>query len=334
MKKRTICACCVLLLLLSLFPVRTAQAREPVSLTSQAAVVIDYESGEILYSQNMDIPLIAASLTKLMTAYILFEEIAAGNLTEETLISVSPHVVHISTEIDHRAPFSEGASYTVDTFFKLIFLPSSNAATIAVAEYISGTEEAFVTRMNETAQRLDMNAQYETAHGLWGDNLKSAYCVAILTKNLIQTHPAVLAYSSLESFRFYDTEYSNINRLIFDSEEIDGFKTGATATAGYCLATTAYRGGQRIIAVTMNAPSRDDAFADSQALLDYGFAVLEYHNAAITPDDTPPDEPAQVTEVFHLHVWIVAAIIGIIAVVIGIGIFVVVRSVFRKGEEQ
>lgn len=336
MKKQVICVLGVLLLLLSLLPAGTVHATESplTALSSQAVVVIDYETGEVLYDENMDIPLLAASLTKIMTAYILFEEIAAGNLTMDTLIPVSNHAVHISRAIDHRAPFSAGASYTADTFLKLIFLPSSNAATVAVAEYIAGTEETFIERMNETAEHLGMNAQYESVHGLWGDNRKTAHCVALLTRHFIRSHPDVLQYSSLESVEFYDREYLNINRLIFDYAEIDGFKTGATEAAGYCLATTAERNGQRIIVVTMNAPSRDAAFDDSLALLDYGFAVLDdrYMEADTdTPEDVPQDvEPSAVKP--SLHVGIVAGAIGVIVVVTGISFLAVIVSVFRKNE--
>ena len=311
----------------------TAHAAEPIYLASQAAVVIDYETGAVLFNQNMDTLLVPASLTKIMTAYILYEEIVAGNLTKDSLIPITPHAQHISTEIDHRAPFSEDAAYTVDTLLKLIFLPSSNAGSIAVAEHISGSQEAFAQRMNETADRLGMDAQYETAHGLWGDNLKTAYCVAILTRNLIQNHPDVLAYSSLESVRFYDTEYFNINRLIFDYEEIDGFKTGATAAAGYCLVTTALRDGRRIIVVTMNAPSRDAAFADSLTLLDYGFAALENRDVAVeaeAPDVTPPYDPAEAREeAVRPYIGILVGALVVICIVAG-----VFKISLRKGRNR
>jgi len=323
MKRKAICIACLLLLFMFLNPISIAQE----SPLSEATVVIDFDTGDILYNRNMDTRLVPASLTKIMTAYILYEEIAAGNLTKESLIPVSPNALYMSTAIDHRAPFSEGASYTVHTFLQLIFLPSSNSGTVAIAEYISGTQEAFAERMNETAARLGMNAQYETAHGLWGDNQKTAHCVAILIRHFIQSHPDVLRYSSLESFLFYDTEYFNINRLIFDSAEIDGFKTGATVAAGYCLATTAIRDGRRIIAVTMNASSRDAAFADSEALLEYGFAELEYRTALSVeiPENISVEEvKEEASSTPHPGIWI--GVFGLI----GISIFIVICLVYKK----
>jgi len=328
MKKRAIAALCILLLLLSLQPGALACAPENfVYLNSRAAIVIDYETGAVLFRRNMDMELDPASLTKIMTAYILFEEIAAGNLTMDTLIPVSEHAVHISTTIDHRAPFSEGAAYSVDTFFKLIFLPSSNAATIAVAEYISGSQEAFTERMNATAERLGMDARYGTAHGLWDSNRKTVLCAAILTRSILREFPEVLQYSSLESFLFYDTEYFNINRLLFDNEEIDGFKTGATATAGYCLVTTAERDGQRIIVVTLNAPTRADAFADSEDLLAYGFAALEDRDpddllADALAGDLPPEnvETYPCTQDGTEMMIVILAVIGV--VILGSALFV------------
>jgi len=331
MKRRTIC---LLLLLLFLIPIHAVSATEQTVPLSEAAIVIDYETGEILYSRNIDTQLVPASLTKIMTAYIIYEEIAAGNLTKDSLIPISPNAFYMNTVIDNRAPFSEGASYTVHTFLQLLFLPSSNSGTLAIAEYISGTQEAFAERMNETAAHLGMNAQYETPHGLWGDNQKTAHCVAILIRHFIRSHPDVLQYSSLESFLFYDTAYFNINRLIFDSQEIDGFKTGATVAAGYCLATTAVRDGQRIIIVTMNAPSRDAAFEDSQTLLAYGFAELESRNhTAISlevPDDIPEEAVEEDAIVSPLHLGIVIGILAVVVVILGIGIFIVISSVLKK----
>jgi len=331
MKKQASYILCILLLF-SLIPIPTAHATVPLS---ESAVVIDFDTGEVLYNRNMNARLTPASLTKIMTAYILYEEIAAGNLTKDSLIPISPNAFYMNTVIDNRAPFSEGASYTVNTFLQLIFLPSSNSGTVAIAEYLSGTQEAFAERMNETAARLGLNAQYETAHGLWGNNEKTAHCVAVLIRHLIRNHPDVLQYSSLESFLFYDTEYFNINRLIFDSEEIDGFKTGATVAAGYCLATTAIRDGRRIIVVTMNASSRDAAFVDSQVLLEHGFAELEYRNMAVNldlPDDIAAEEPEElVTSTLHPGIWIGA--LGGIVIAAGICIFAVISSIFKKRKD-
>ena len=325
----------VLCILLCLMPIGRAEAVEDIF--SEAAIVIEFETGDILYAREIDRPLFAASLTKIMTAYILFEEIAAGNLTLETQIPVSEHVVHISRAIDHRGPFSDGASYTADTLLKLLFLPSSNAASIAVAEHISGTEEVFTRRMEETAVRLGMTAQYQTAHGLWGENIKTAHCIAELTRHFIRTHPEILAYSSMESFRFYETEYSNINALIFEREEIDGFKTGATAAAGYCLVTTGVRDGQRVIVVTMNAPDRSDAFADSQRLLEHGFAVLEHRTVSaydppaenipppppvIAEEEDAEEEEEQAGAGFDMPVWMIAGILAVLVTGAAVIVFV------------
>jgi len=277
--KKTIPLLCALLLCVSLFTVATPSAQAAPVITAQAAVVLDFETGEILFERNMHVSRPPASMTKIMTAYIVFEEIAAGNLTLDTYIPISHHASHFARDAwPGHLILTAGHYYSVETLLRLIMLPSHNGACIALAEYISGSEEAFVVRMNQAAERLGMDAVYENSHGLWG-NSKSAYATAILLRDFITNHPDILRISSMRSFTFKGATVNNTNRILSETH-IDGFKTGTTAAAGPCLASTAYRDGQRVIVVTMASSNNDNRFLDSQRLLNFGLEEAARRAAA------------------------------------------------------
>ncbi|MCL2588560.1 MAG: stalk domain-containing protein [Oscillospiraceae bacterium] len=259
---------CALLIIACIFTIVPATA-SAVNITAQAAVVLDFETGEVLFERDPHTRRPPASMTKIMTAYIVYEEIAAGRLTLDTMIPISHHASHFARDAwPGHLILASGGHYSVETLLRLIMLPSHNGACVALAEYISGSEAAFVERMNAEAERLGMNAIYENSHGLWA-NSKSAYATAILLRDFITNHPDILRISGMRSFTFKGATVNNTNRILSEPH-IDGFKTGTTAAAGPCLASTAYRNGQRVVVVTMNSSNNDNRFNDSLRLLDFG----------------------------------------------------------------
>ena len=270
-----------LALLTGLLPAASAasQPAEPV-VAADSAIVIDYDTGETLYAKDADTMRVPASMTKVMTAYIIFEELEAGSLTLDTMVPISDFAADISrnqARYPTAVPLPYGGSLTVDTLLKLILIPSASASCVAMAEYISGTEAAFVQRMNATAQRLGMTAQYENCHGAHVHYL-TARSQATLVREFIRRFPQILDYTSMISVTFNGETLANTNQLLpgaaFAYEGADGFKTGTINAAGYCLSATAVRDGRRVISVVMHSDNNTTRHTDSIALLDYGFAKL------------------------------------------------------------
>ena len=271
---------CLILLISVLLPGK-AQAAQVPSITAYSAIVMDYNTGEVLYEKDADTMRVPASMTKVMTAYIIFEELESGRLTLDTLVPVSARNAAISrnqSSYPTAVPLTAGSSVSVETLLELILLPSASASCIVMAEYIAGSEAAFVQRMNETAARLGMTAQYENCHGAHVHYI-TARSQAILVRECIRRFPQMLDYTSRTSMTFNGKTYANTNQLLpgaqFAYEGVDGFKTGTINAAGYCLSATASRGNQRIISVVMHSSNNTTRHTDSQKLLDYGFQVLE-----------------------------------------------------------
>ena len=255
-----------------LMPVGTQISAESVpNVTATSAVVIEFETGEVLFGRNETLLRPPASMSKNVTAYIIYEEIAAGRLTLETMIYVGQSAVNLSRNHDwHQATVfrDAGAQHSVETMLTLIMLPSHNGACIAMAEHISGSEAAFVERMNETLQRMGIEAHFENSHGLWGNSI-SALGMATFVRNFITEFPDILRITSTRNFIFGGQSVPNTNNLL-SRAHVDGFKTGTTAAAGFCLSSTAFRGEYRAVAVVMNSSSRYTRFSDSENLLNFG----------------------------------------------------------------
>jgi D-alanyl-D-alanine carboxypeptidase len=241
------------------------------NITAASAVILDFETGEVLFSKDEDRLRPPASMTKNVTVYIIFEEIAAGRLSPDTLVTVSQNAVNISrnhhwhsASIFHRV----GAQHTVEEMLRLIMLVSHDGACIAMAEHISGSESAFVERMNETVQRMGIHAYFDNPHGLWG-NLISARGMAEFVRNFIIDFPDILGITGMRHSTFGAIGIPNTNELLRRSE-VDGFKTGTTSAAGWCLSFTAIRNGNRIVAVTMNSTSHRNRYSDAERLVDFG----------------------------------------------------------------
>jgi len=243
------------------------------------AVVMDYYTGEILYERNMEQRWIPASMTKSMAAFIVYQEIYAGNLSFDTEIRVSPEAASFSSNrrvSGSYVPLPSGELITVDTLLKLLMIPSGNAAAVVFAEHISGSEEAFVERMNETAAELGMYAEYSNSHGAYV-NYTNAYSIAILIREFITQYPDILRITNMPSVTFRGRTYRNTNHLVSRTRfrGCDGFKTGSLRQAGWNHSTTAERDGRRIIAVVMNTPSNSARQSQSRILLEFGFDEIE-----------------------------------------------------------
>ena len=275
---------------------------------AESAFVMDGDTGEELYSYNGDVARVPASMTKVLTAYIIYQELEAGTITLDTPVKISHNVAVKSRDSSYptAVPLTEGATYTVDTLLHLIMIPSASASCIAMAEHISGSESAFVTRMNATAKSLGLNATYYNCHGAQ-PNYITPRSQATLTKIFIDTYPDILRITSKSGFSFNGSYYNNTNHLLntlAPYEGLDGFKTGTISQAGYCVTTTAVRNGRRVIAVVMKSTSDSQRFADSRQLLDYGFEQIQKRDASraatsvsITeqPDSIRPYQPASFT---------------------------------------
>lgn len=278
------------------------------SFQAESVFVMDGDTGEELYSYNGDVARVPASMTKVLTAYIVYQELEAGTITLDTPVKISHNVAVKSRDANYptAVPLTEGATYTVDTLLHLIMIPSASASCIAMAEHISGSESAFVTRMNATAKSLGLNATYYNCHGAQ-PNYITARSQAKLTKIFIDTYPDILRITKKSGFSFNGTYYNNTNHMLNTMapyEGLDGFKTGTISAAGYCVTTTAVRNGRRVIAVVMKSTSDAQRFADSRQLLDYGFDQIQKRDASrastgvgITaqPDSVRPYQPASFT---------------------------------------
>ena len=233
--KRLSCASLVLVLLLSLLPLPARAAQAP-DIYADSAIVIDYDTGETLYDKSADALMVPASMTKIMTAYIIFEELEAGRFTLDTLVPISRENARISRNSSYpmSVPLPSGGEVSVDTLLRLILVPSASASCIVMAEYIEGTEAAFVERMNSTARELGMTAQFENCHGAF-PHYTTARSIAILVREFIQRFPQVLEYTALTEVEFNGRTYENTNKLLTDYyyEGCDGFKTGTITAAGY-----------------------------------------------------------------------------------------------------
>ncbi|MCL2217295.1 MAG: stalk domain-containing protein [Defluviitaleaceae bacterium] len=266
---------------------------QPVSgmdIAAQAAIVIDFDTGEILFERDAHTPRVPASMTKAMTAFVVYEEIEAGNLSLETLIPISANASRVSRDTGMQGavfPLDAGTYHRVDTLLHLAMLPSSNGACVALAEFISGTEADFARRMNESAAAIGMWSDFTNAHGAL-PHYTNAYSVGRLVYEFIHRYPDILRITGAAYYVFEGQARNNTNQFltIRPFEGADGFRTGTTREAGACLAATAYRNGRRIIVVVMNAPNNDRRYSDSATLLEFGFAEAARRDAARAAERT------------------------------------------------
>ncbi len=252
---------------------------DELGLLSEAYVLMDTDTGNILCEKNATKELAMASITKIMTILLTMEAIDEGSLTYDTMVTVSEHAASLGGS---QVYLEVGEQLCVDDMLKCICIASANDASVAMAEHIGGTEEAFVQRMNTRAAELGMeNTHFVNCYGLDTDgHYSSAKDVAIMSRELMKNHPEISKYTTtwmdsiVHNTARGSSEFglSNTNRLIKTYEGITGLKTGSTGKAKYCLSATATRDGSSMVAVIMAAPSTKERFAEATKLLNYGFA--------------------------------------------------------------
>ncbi len=273
------------LLFFSGIPDQTAKAEEAaVALESAAAVLMEGSTGTILYEKEATKELRPASITKVMTLLLIFEALDSGQIALTDSVSVSEHAASMGGSQVYLEPYE---TQTVETMIKCISIASANDASVAMAEFLAGSEEAFVAKMNARAKELGMNhTKFVNCYGLDTDGHYScALDVALMSRELIMNHPEISNYSTVWMDTFVhttsrgQTEFglTNTNKLIKSYQGITGLKTGSTGLAKYCLSATARRDGMNLIAVIMAAPTTKDRFAEAAELLNYGFATASLY---------------------------------------------------------
>ena len=256
-------------------------ATTSLSLNVGSAVLIEQNSGQVLYNQNMHEKLRPASVTKVMTILLLMEAIDSGKLSYTDKIPCSEKAAGMGGSqiwLDVREEL------TVDEMLKAICVVSANDCTVAMAEYLAGSEEAFVNQMNAKAKELGMNdTTFKNCHGIDEDgHVTSAYDIALMSRELLTKHPSITKYTTIymDSLRDGKSSLVNTNKLVRNYKGATGLKTGSTSVALYNLSASATRNDLSLIAVIMKAPTSPIRFAESQKLLDYGFNNFEYKKLA------------------------------------------------------
>ena len=247
---------------------------KPPSIDARAYVLIDYQTGRVLASDKPDVQSEPASITKLMTEYGVFRALREKRLSLSDSVTISEH----AWKAEGSRTFAQvGTQIPVETLVKGMIVQSGNDATIALAEKLGGTEDAFVQMMNSYAKELGLkNSHFDNSWGGPGPtHYMSAHDIALLSRVLIRDFPDYYKWHSLREFEWNGIKQQNRNGLLARDSSVDGIKTGHTETAGYCLASSATRNGMRLIAVVLGTQSfkaREDANA---ALLSYGYTFFE-----------------------------------------------------------
>ncbi|MCE9679011.1 serine hydrolase [Shewanella sp. AS1] len=245
---------------------------------AKAFILMDYNSGQIIAEENAYESLNPASLTKMMTSYVIGQEIKLGNIKSSDMVTISKNAWSKNFPDSSKMFIEVGKQVSVDDLNRGIIIQSGNDACVAMAEHIAGTEDAFVDMMNSWATQLGMKDSYfENSHGLDSQSHKStAYDMALLGAALIRDVPDEYHIYSEKSFTYNGIKQYNRNGLLWDkSMDVDGIKTGHTSGAGYNLVSSATKDGMRLISVVMGTGSESARKAESKKLLTYGFRFFE-----------------------------------------------------------
>ena len=267
-------------------------AEQPdLDLSAASAVLMEKETGALLYEKESHQQLEPASVTKVMTLLLIMEDLDSGRLSKEDLVTVSAAAAGMGGS---QVYLKEGEQLSAGELIKCIAVVSGNDAAVAMAEHLAGSEAAFVERMNRRAQELGMkDTAFVNCTGLpAAGHHSSAYDIALMSRELILHHPDIRTYTTIwmDSIRDGAFGLTNTNRLVRFYPGATGLKTGSTDSALYCLSATAERDGMELIAVVMKAPTTAQRFQDASCLLDYGFA----NYALLTPQPEGPLAPIDV----------------------------------------
>ena len=253
----------------------------PPTVDAKAWILIDYASGNVLAGQNYDTPVEPASITKVMTSYVVAAELKAGKVKRDDPVMMTENAwrkggagtegSYSGFEVNKTAPLIE--------MEKGMVVQSGNDAAIALAEHIAGSEDAFAALMNQYAKRIGLKqTHWVNPDGLPAEgHMTTAHDLALLGRALIHDFPESYSLNKIKEYTVGPITQTNRNRLLWRDASVDGIKTGHTASAGYCLMASAQRGDQRLISVVMGEPTEPKRVDDSQALLNWGFRFFETH---------------------------------------------------------
>ena len=243
----------------------------------KAALLVDLESGKILYRYNEHKIIQPASLTKILTLYLVNEEIRTGSAKYSDKVRISARAVMTNGS---KIFYEEDEKVVFEDLIKFMAIFSANDATIAVAEHLAGSVEQFVNRMNKKAKDLGMKQSYFiNPHGLPDNQQKTtARDIYILSRNYLDRFPDALKIHSLQSFQYNSVEYPNRNTLLQENIDIDGLKTGYVRAAGYHLVATSKRGDKRLLAIVLGAKNPIIRDTETKKLLEYGYQVISDDN--------------------------------------------------------
>lgn len=288
-----------ILLAETLFTTMTISVNAAPEVTTPSYIVMEASTGQVICEQDADTRRSPASITKIMTLLLIFEQLKSGRIHLEDKVTTSAYAKSMGGS---QVFLEEGESQTLETMIKCIAVASGNDASVAVAEYIAGSEGEFVKLMNEKAESLGMqNTHFEDCCGLTDsdDHYSSAKDVAIMSRELITKYPEVFDYTTIwmEDIEHVTAQgtstftLSSTNKLLKQYEWTTGLKTGSTSKALYCLSATANKDGMELIAVVMAAPDPKTRFQDAMSLLSYGYSVSQMYK-----DENKEPIPAQKVE--------------------------------------
>lgn len=293
-KSRSIVSAMLLILITALNPFTVQAAAAPPEIGSSAAILMEASTGDVIYEKNSDERRSPASITKIMTLILIFDALEEGKITLDEMVTTSAHAKSMGGS---QVYLEEGEQQTVETLIKCIVVASGNDASVAMAEHIGGTEEAFITMMNERAAGLGMTqTHFMDCCGLTEspEHLTTARDIAIMSRELITRYPQISDYSTIwmENITHNTAKGSsefglaNTNKLLKMETDytVTGLKTGSTSLAGYCLSATGRKDNIDLIAVVLDAPDYKVRFSEARSLLDYGYSICRKY------EDTQPPE--------------------------------------------
>ena len=275
-------------------PFTVRAVAQPPEIGSSAAIVMEASTGNVLYEKNPDERRSPASITKIMTLILIFDALEEGKITLDEMVTTSAHARSMGGS---QVFLEEGEQQTVETLIKCIVVASGNDASVAMAEHIGGTEDAFISMMNERAAGLGMTqTHFVDCCGLTEspEHLTTARDIALMSRELITRYPEITDYSTIwmetiiHNTARGSSEFglSNTNKLLKMETDftVTGLKTGSTSLAGCCLSATGRKDGIDLIAVVLNAPDYKVRFSEARSLLDYGYTICRRYEDAQPPE--------------------------------------------------
>lgn len=271
----------ILILFLSLLLINVTVAAPilvpvPPQIKANGYLLIDFNSGRIIAEKDADTRMEPASLTKMMSSYVVAHELSEGNIKLEDEVVISEKAWKMQGS---RMFVEVGKRVTVEELLKGVVIQSGNDATVALAEYVGGGEDAFVSLMNQHAKELGMSStNFVNSTGLPDeDHYTTPRDMATMASALIKNYPDHYEWYAIKEFEFNGIKQYNRNKLLWRDKYVDGVKTGHTESAGYCLVASAQRDDMRLISVLLGASTENSRTAESQKLLSYGFRYFETH---------------------------------------------------------